>query len=150
MDSEYKVIKYNVTVHHDGAGDCGDPMDYEPSYDTNETRYCVVSAETGEIIDDAQGYGYKTAQKAHAAYAYKHRDKHKVTECAMKRKHIRQWMKHHKEFVEAMDYYAVEAAKESVDGAGKLDAKFLKKMLNDNNLHPDFTPGELLKVWRGR
>lgn len=33
----------------------------------------LINADTGEIVDDAQGYGYKTAQKAHAAYAYQHR-----------------------------------------------------------------------------
>lgn len=139
MSSEYKVVIYNAAA----AGDDG-------LYNAGETRYCVVSAETGEILDDAQGYGYKTIQNAYASYTYKNRDKRKDTERAKKRRHIRQWMKHHKDFVEAMDYYNFEIAKESEDGMGKLDAKFLKKMLADNNLHPDFTPGELLKVWRGR
>lgn len=40
-----------------------------------ETRYIIINEETGEILDDAQGYGYKTAKKAHAAWWYKHRDK---------------------------------------------------------------------------
>jgi len=35
-------------------------------------RYVMMDTETGEIIDDAQGYGYKTPQKAYAAYNYKH------------------------------------------------------------------------------
>lgn len=139
MSPEYKVVIYNAAT---AGNDC--------HYNTGETRYCVVSTETGEILDDAQGYGYKTIQNAYASYAYKNRDKQKDIERAKKGKHIRQWMKHHKDFVEAMDSYAFEIAKESEDGAGKLDAKLLKRMLADNNLCPDFTPGELLKVWRSR
>ena len=34
--------------------------------------WILVDDETGKVLDDAQGYGYRTAQKAHAAYAYRH------------------------------------------------------------------------------
>jgi hypothetical protein len=30
-----------------------------------DKRYVVVDEATGEIVDDAQGYGYKSAQNAH-------------------------------------------------------------------------------------
>lgn len=33
-------------------------------------RYVIVDIDTGEILDDAQGYGYRTAQKAYAGYNY--------------------------------------------------------------------------------
>jgi len=36
-----------------------------------DIRYIIVDETTGEIIDDAQGYGYKTKQKAYSAYNYK-------------------------------------------------------------------------------
>lgn len=35
-------------------------------------RYMLVNENTGEILDDAQGYGYRSPQKAHAAWNYKH------------------------------------------------------------------------------
>lgn len=38
-----------------------------------DPRYVIVSTETGKVLDDAQGYGYKSAQKAYAAFAYKNR-----------------------------------------------------------------------------
>ena len=38
-----------------------------------EERYIIINSETGEIIDDAQGYGYKTSKKAYAAYYYKYK-----------------------------------------------------------------------------
>ena len=36
-----------------------------------ETRYVVVDQNTGKILDDAQGYGYKSEVKAYSSYAYK-------------------------------------------------------------------------------
>ena len=43
-------------------------------------RFVVVDVDTGKILADAQGYGYKSAQKAHASYAYKTRDTSKDKE----------------------------------------------------------------------
>lgn len=39
--------------------------------DDDSNRYVIIDKETGEIIDDAQGYGYKSKRKAYAAHAYK-------------------------------------------------------------------------------
>lgn len=39
---------------------------------TGERRYVVVDKENGNVLDNAQGYGYKTIRNAYAAYAYKH------------------------------------------------------------------------------
>ena len=41
----------------------------------NYSRWVMKNINTGEILDDAQGYGYRTAQKAHAAWTYKHPSK---------------------------------------------------------------------------
>ena len=65
--------------------------------DAHETRYCVVSEENEEILDDAQGYGYKTIQKAYAAYGYKIR-KTRDVEKEEKTKEIKLWLKEHKGF----------------------------------------------------
>lgn len=113
-----------------------------------DKRFVVLDKDSGEILDDAQGYGYKTAQKAHAAWAYKNRDKSKDKAKAEKRKHIQKWMKEHKSFVRAMDTVAFEIAKGSCGPDEKFDAKFVKKMIKENNLEIDFTAAELLKVWR--
>ena len=78
-----------------------------------EKRFVIVDKNTGEILDDAQGYGYKTIQKAYAAYAYKTRDKSKDKEKLAKKKHIQKWMKEHKDFVKMMDTFAFEIAKGS-------------------------------------
>lgn len=36
-----------------------------------EPRYVIVNKETGEILDDANGYGYKSQKAAHKSRAYK-------------------------------------------------------------------------------
>ena len=113
-----------------------------------EKRYIVVDAETGKILDDAQGYGYKSAQKAHAAYSYKTRDKSKDREKKARVNKIKAWMKQHKDFVEAMDIYSFEIAKGSWGSDTKFNTKFVKEMMEQNDLHPDFSAYELLQVWQ--
>lgn len=81
-------------------------------------------------------------------HAYKTRDKSKDQEKANKKKHIRQWMKEHKGFVRAMNDTAFEIAKGSWGPDDEFDAKQVKIMLEERGLKPDFTAGELLRVWR--
>lgn len=115
-----------------------------------EKRYVIVDADTGEVLDDAQGYGYKTKQKAHAAWAYKNRDKSKDKEKASKNRKIQQWMKEHEDFVDAMEQYAFEITKGSWGPDEKFDAKFVERMLDDFEYEVEFTAAELLRVWLKR
>lgn len=112
-----------------------------------EDRFVIVDAETEEVLDSAQGYGYKTIQKAYAAWAWKHRDVEQETK---KNKQISAWMKQHKPFVELMDTFAFEIAKGSWGPEDKFDAKFVAEMLKENNLEIDFSIKDLLRVWRNR
>lgn len=113
-----------------------------------DKRYVVIDKNTQEVLDDAQGYGYRSPQKAYAAYAYKHRDKAKDKEKAAKAKKIRSWMKEHKDFVKLMDQIAFEIAKGSWGPDDKFDAKLVKQLLKENDLEPDFTAAELIRVWQ--
>lgn len=113
-----------------------------------DERFIVVEAETGEILDDANGYGYKSVRNARAAWSYKTRDKSKDAEREAKRKKIRAWMREHRDFVSAIDRYAFEMAKGSWGPDDEINTKFIKQMLKEWNLKPDFTAGDLLKVWR--
>ena len=85
-----------------------------------EKRFIVIDKNTGEILDNAQGYGYKTVRNAYAAYAYKTRDKSKDKEKLAKKRQIQQWMKEHKAFVKMMDM---------VYGKNSLSSKELDEML---------------------
>lgn len=137
--SSYKAVQYTASTNH---AKIDEPWNYD-----SESRYCIVSTETGEILDDAQGYGYKTAQKAYAAFAYKNRDKSKDKERRKKRRHIEKWMKQHKNFVNLMDYCSFEIAKGSMGKDDKFNAKYVRELLKEQGLEPDFTAAELLRVW---
>lgn len=112
-----------------------------------ESRFVIVDKTTGEVLDNAQGYGYKTPQKAYAAWNYKNRDKKKNKEAAKKRKAIILWLNEHKEFTEAMETYCFEITKGSWGPEEKFNAAFVQRMLKDFHLEPDFTAGEILRVW---
>lgn len=116
-----------------------------------DDRFVVVDKETGEILDDAQGYGYKSKPKAYAAWTYKNRDKSKDKEKAAKKARIEQWMRKHKNFVAAMDEYCFEIeVKGSWGPDDRFNAKFVREMLKSSGLETDFTAGELLRVWERR
>src|SRR5574344_390932 len=126
MDKNYKVIYSNQLSKG------------------RDKRFVVVDLQ-GNVLDNAQGYGYKDPSGAYAAYAYKHRDKSKDKEKADKKTLIIKWMKEHKEFVHGMDTFAFEIAKGSGGSDDKFDAKFVKGMLKDNDFTElPFTAGELL------
>lgn len=130
----------------------------------------VVDVDTGEVLDNAQGYGYKTKQKAMAAWNYKTMDRSKDAAKKAKEKLIKDWMRHHKGFVDTMGQYCLEieckrssTGGETMPASGtrerssryhggpddKFDTKFVKQMLKDYDLELDgFTAGDLLKVWR--
>ena len=111
-----------------------------------DKRYVVIDKDTGQVLDDAQGYGYRSIQKAYAAYGYKTRDKSKDAEKRAKKRHILKWLNEHKEFDGLMEIAAWDSAK----GCEPFNAALVKEMLKANNLNPDFTAGELLKVWNSR
>ncbi len=113
-------------------------------------RFIIIDKDTGEVLDDAQGYGYKSVKKAYAAWAYKKRDRSKDSEREAKRRHIRQWLKDHKEFTSELEMYAFDITEGSGDPDEKVDTKLVRKILKKHLLEIDFTPNELLKVWRGK
>jgi hypothetical protein len=68
MDKKYRAVVFEA------SDNC----------DKSKIRYVIKDMETGMIVDDAQGYGYKSAQKAYAGWAYKSRDKSRDAEKAEK------------------------------------------------------------------
>lgn len=107
-------------------------------------RYIIVDTDDdSKILDDAQGYGYKTKYNAHKAWAYKNRDKSKDKEKEERINHIKKWMKEHKGFVRWMGSEAFYCAKDREP----FDEKYVSKMLKEENLEIDFTVKELMKVW---
>ena len=72
MNKRYKAIVFSSPLNSEKAG----------------IRYAIKDIETGEIVDDAQGYGYRSAQKAYAGWAYKNRGSDPRTLKERKRKSL--------------------------------------------------------------
>ena len=138
MDYNYKAVPYKTTKTI---------KDEYEEYSTTEIRYRIVSVDTGEVLDDAQGYGYKTAQKAYAGYSYKNRDKSKDKAKQEKVNKIKKWMKENKSFIDNLEVIAFEIMKDSCCNE-TINATIVNELLKENKLSPDFTANELLKVWR--
>ena len=112
-------------------------------------RFIVVDEETGEILDDAQGYGYRSVKGAYAALAWKasgnldkprtaedkkrERKQAKVRAKEKKRERIRNWLKIYEGDLRAT---IIIATREMLE----------KKKENDPKI--DFTAGELMYVWK--
>ena len=111
-----------------------------------EERYIVVNPETGEVLDDAQGYGYKSRQKAHAGYAYKTSDRSKKDEKKAKKSIVQKWCHENKQFVRDLSneaYYMLEDGEKD-----KFNAKFVAEALKEAGFTDlPFTAAELLKYW---
>lgn len=94
---------------------------------TYEDRWVLVDKETGEIVDDAQGYGFTTERKAYACWAYKNRDKEQE-------KKIKRWLRNHKSVMKKFKPY--------------FDVQDLKNLLEEEDLWINFPVNELYWVWR--
>ena len=107
MGGDYKVVPFPM-------GTCWDE------------RWCVVDAETGEVLDDAQGYGFKTAKKAHAAWRYKTRSDPERILIAQKKEVVRDWCKEHPQIVSRLEdeaFYALKVGQ-------RFGAKEIREFLN--------------------
>jgi len=139
MDKKYKAVA--ITVTHSSSDEFG-----QSEY---ETRYVIKDMESGTIVDDAQGYGYRTVQKAYAGWSYKNRDKSKDKEKAEKENVIANWMKENKSFINLLDALAYEIWKGKWGPEDRVDTKFVSKLLEENGYKDlPFTAGELLKYWK--
>ena len=113
-----------------------------------DDRFVIVNTETGEILDDAQGYGYRTAKKAYAAYRYKNRDRSKDKRRKQEEKKIRQWWQAHRELSDLLEQIAFEIAKGDWGPDVKFDTNVLKEVMDAQGIESEFTPGKLLRVWK--
>lgn len=97
-----------------------------------DKRYEIVDADTGEILDNAQGYGYKDIRSAYAAWGYKHRDKKKNIEKKKRYAAARAWLKQHEGIQGIFDRCAFEIA--SWGPADKVNTQLVKNILKDHRL----------------
>ncbi len=111
--------------------------------DGYDRRHVVVDAATGAVIDDAQGYGYKTAQNAHRAHAYKSVSPAKKRQREGIKKSVRRWCAEHSDFMSDIEQSMLYAMKDG-DNFTESDVSAL---LEARSLEPPFTVKELMRHW---
>lgn len=109
-----------------------------------DKRYVVVDEATGEVLDDAQGYGYKTAQNAHRAHAYKSMPPKKRRQRDAVKRRVHRWCGQHSDVVlhiEQAAFYAMKAG-------GALTVDDVREILAGHGLGElPFSVEDLMKHW---
>ena len=123
-----------VKITHDGPRD-----------DRGNLRWVVRDKDSGKVLDNANGYGYKTRQKAEAAWRYKNRS----PEAKKADEDARKWLRSNRQFSRWMEDEAFYCLKDS-GGHESLTAGRVREMLADEGVDIEslpFTAQTLLRVW---
>ena len=102
-----------------------------------DSRYVLIDKDTGEIVDDCQGYGFKTEKKAYACWAYQNRDK------KLERK-IKRWLKSHKDFARKLDHLAFDIVKSGFE----FGIEDVENFLYEEDIKVDFPVKDLYYIWK--
>ena len=74
-----------------------------------DNRFIIININTGEILDDAQGYGYKTIEKAFAAFYYKKNNKKSdAKKKKTLKKTIERWLDKNEDFKDDIEYWIIQ------------------------------------------
>lgn len=105
-----------------------------------DKRYVVVDEATGVIVDDAQGYGYKTAHRAHV---YKSMPSKKMRRRDAAQRQVRRWCAQHPESMQGIEqamFYAVK------DGRNVAEAD-VRAMPAERGVEVPFSVKDLMRHW---
>jgi carboxylesterase type B len=108
-----------------------------------DKRYVVVDEATGEVVDDAQGYGYKSAQNAHRAHAYKSMPPKKKRQRDAAKRQVQRWCAQHPEFMQHVEQSMFYAMK---DGQNVTEAD-VRAILAEHGLELPFWFKDLMRHW---
>lgn len=116
-----------------------------------DVRFVIMDTLTGEIVDDAQGYGYKSAQKAHAAWNYKTKDKSRRRTEEKTKARVKKWCEMHADFMTNLEDTAVCIAKGSYGSTTKFNTKTIEEALKQAGyIDLPFTAYDLLRYGVGK
>ena len=77
-----------------------------------DKRYVMINVESGEVVDDAGGYGYKSPQAAHRAWSYKNKSAQEKEKTKKQHAAIVAWIDHNKSLVSYLEDAYLIALKE--------------------------------------
>lgn len=107
-----------------------------------EYRYIIIDSDTGEVFDDAQGFGYKTAQKAYAAFSWKKRSQDELVAIDALKHTVHDWCSSNSEIVKDIQYAMFEAIKNNA----RYSVEEIAQLIPEDAKHEmPFTVKDLLK-----
>jgi hypothetical protein len=106
-------------------------------------RYVVIDEATGEVLDDAQGYGYKCAQSAHWAYSYKSMPPKKNRQREAAKRRVERWCAERGEFMQHVERVMFCAMK---DGENVTEAD-VQAILTEHGVKLPFSVKDLMRHW---
>lgn len=112
---------------------------------TYDKRYIIIDKNTGEVLDDAQGYGYKSKRNAYAAWSYKIKPKKKITKT---QKEISKWLSSQHQLLGEIADAIFHDLKSG--GSGDFTADNLEHWIQNFGLEKIFekyTAEEIYEVW---
>jgi hypothetical protein len=99
-----------------------------------DRRYVVIDETTGEVLDDAQGYGYKTAQNAYRVHVYKPALPEKKAQRNAVKCRVERWCAEHPAFMSDVEQAAFYAMKDG-ESFTKADVEQLSLLRKHSGLH---------------
>lgn len=136
-------------------------LDFEADYLFSSTLEAMGQFEMDVIQQMLSGMGditgsghwFSVFQKAFEQYALKKFSDWNWVAAAneedeKEKERIRKWLQDHPEFVSSLEKADFEVKKKSSDFGSELDVDFVREMLKKYGLQPDFTPKDLLEVWK--
>lgn len=113
-------------------------------------RWVVINQETGEIVDDARGYGYRSEVKACKAFTYK--QKYLNPTLRFKTRQAQRWLLSHSDFDQKMmEVYLTITDQGEWQGHQVFDALTVSALLTEEKYDSkllSFSPKTLLLAWQ--
>lgn len=104
MTGTFKAVPYKVTV----------PAEDKYDFTHMETRWRLVDTDTGRIVDDAHGYGYRTAQAAYRAHGYKNTMRRRGTSAKTVKQRAQAWWATHERLHAELEDMQLQALKQGM------------------------------------
>ncbi|WP_226360777.1 hypothetical protein [Pseudonocardia sp. ICBG1142] len=108
-----------------------------------DLRYVVVDVATGDVIDDAQGYGYKSVHDAYRAHGCKSVPPKRDNRRDVVKRVVKAWCAAHPEFMADVERMASCTVK---DGE-PLTQVGVERLLAEHGLELPFSVGVLMRHW---
>ena len=113
---------------------------FTPVGETEEDRFCIVNKETGEIADDAQGWGYTSPEKAYIAFKFRHNPRARAYQ--QKKKQAKKWLDQHPDFRDKLVDDIFHFKKSHV----AYTAENLEALLREFNLESPYSAKDILEA----